>query len=648
MPGSPCIDAGTNPPPNGLPLTDIDGNPRILDGDGNGSVIADMGAYEYNPQKPSIAISETGFSCDVISDPCVLTLQIRNCGGGTLNWQIVEDCNWLSVTPATGASAGEIDEVTLTIVPNGLKPGPYNCSLTVLDPEAVNTPRTVEIELHVFAEVICVPRDVPTIQCAIDHVLEGGQVIVADGSYKGKGNYDINFNGKAITVKSENGPKRCIIECQYTGSGFLFGSGEEADSVLSGLTITHCYGPGILLRDSSPTITNCIIMNCFGYDGGGISCRVGSSQSSPTITDCIITNCYAYDGGGIYCYGGSPTIANCIISDNVADWSGGGGGIFCQFSSPTIKNCIITGNLGYPDGGGGIYCIGSEFMMVKPKIIDCVITGNSAVFGGGIYVRDCSSAIISNCTIVGNLSTRLGGALRLAQNESVQVTNCILWNNLPDQINEIQNTSSVAYSDVQGGWPGLDNINIIPQFVNAGSWNSNGTPNDPNDDLWVEGNYHLLGSSPCINGGDPNYVAEPDETDLDGRSRVIGGRIDMGAYEYWPPLEAEMKFTPQTLNCKSSGKWVKAHILLPEGLLVEDIDVDSPAVAGPMGTESQTMKVFENDQGRTVVECDFDRSAFCQALTSSGSLDVTVTGLLRNGREFVGSDTVKIIAPGRR
>jgi hypothetical protein len=45
-PGSPCIDAGTNSPPGGLPATDIESNPRVLDGNGDGSAVADMGAYE--------------------------------------------------------------------------------------------------------------------------------------------------------------------------------------------------------------------------------------------------------------------------------------------------------------------------------------------------------------------------------------------------------------------------------------------------------------------------------------------------------------------------------------------------------------------------------------------------------------------------
>jgi hypothetical protein len=52
---------------------------------------------------------------------------------------------------------------------------------------------------------------------------------------------------------------------------------------------------------------------------------------------------------------------------------------------------------------------------------------------------------------------------------------------------------------------------------------------------WVEGDYHLLPDSPCIDAGDPGYVAEPNETDLDGKPRIINGRIDMGAYESPPP-----------------------------------------------------------------------------------------------------------------
>lgn len=45
---SACIDAGDNNAP-ALPATDFDGNPRVVDGDENGSSFVDMGAYEYQP-----------------------------------------------------------------------------------------------------------------------------------------------------------------------------------------------------------------------------------------------------------------------------------------------------------------------------------------------------------------------------------------------------------------------------------------------------------------------------------------------------------------------------------------------------------------------------------------------------------------------
>jgi hypothetical protein len=45
-PTSPAIDTGTNSAPN-LPSKDLSGQPRIVDGDGNGTATIDMGAYEF-------------------------------------------------------------------------------------------------------------------------------------------------------------------------------------------------------------------------------------------------------------------------------------------------------------------------------------------------------------------------------------------------------------------------------------------------------------------------------------------------------------------------------------------------------------------------------------------------------------------------
>ena len=92
------------------------------------------------------------------------------------------------------------------------------------------------------------PADFATIQAAIDDADDGDTVLVADGTYTGNGNRDIDFHGKGITVKSQNGPENCIIDCNGTESdghrGVYFHSEEDCDSALIGFTISNGYPPG--------------------------------------------------------------------------------------------------------------------------------------------------------------------------------------------------------------------------------------------------------------------------------------------------------------------------------------------------------------------------------------------------------------------
>lgn len=117
------------------------------------------------------------------------------------------------------------------------------------------------------------------IQEAIDIALEGDTVVVLDGTYSGQGNRDIDFNGLAITVKSENGPETCIIDCNEQGCGFIFDSGEDSNSVLNGFMIINgsgfnqnpwdSYGGGVYCESSAPAINHCIIKDNFATYGGG-------------------------------------------------------------------------------------------------------------------------------------------------------------------------------------------------------------------------------------------------------------------------------------------------------------------------------------------------------------------------------------------
>jgi len=144
-------------------------------------------------------------------------------------------------------------------------------------------------------------------------------------------------------------------------------------------------------------------------------------------------------------------------------------------------------------------------------------------------------------------------------------------------------------------------------------------------------------------------VAEPNETDLDGNPRILDGDndgipvIDMGAYEKVTWNEVKMKFTPQALNCKSKGKWVKAHFVLPGTYTVEDVNANAPVIIEPFGTKSDRMKVSVNEDGLVEITADFDRTTFCDTLTEGGCIEITVRGFLLNGQSFYDTDTIRII-----
>ena len=157
----------------------------------------------------------------------------------------------------------------------------------------------------------------------------------------GSGNKDLDFNGKAITVKSKNGPENCVIDLQGTGRGFYFHSGETQSSVLSGFTITNgndSHG-GAIKCSSSPVINNCrIIGNTASSSGGGIFCAVWSC----TITNCTIIGNTAAWGGGVYISHARTQITNCTIIGNTATLQGGG--LYVNDSAANITNCILWGD----------------------------------------------------------------------------------------------------------------------------------------------------------------------------------------------------------------------------------------------------------------------------------------------------------------
>ncbi len=294
-----------------------------------------------------------------------------------------------------------------------------------------------------IAQIRNVPSQYATIQAAINDCNDGDEVIISSGTYTGTGNRDIDFLGKAITVRGATGnPNDTIIDCNggwfNSHRGFYFHTGEDSNSILDGLTIKNGSvdeGGGIFVENCSPTIRNCIVSNnmaefngaegSHGGYGGGISCY---NNANPLITNCtIISNNSNYAGAGIACdSNSSPTISNCTIKNNSGTLHGGG--IFCEDNSnPLIFNCSITNN-SITEYGAGIACFRSS-----PTVLNCEISGNStgAYMGGGIGVEE-SKMIIKNCIIVGNYASISGGGIYCGGNDNpsnLSIINCTIANN---------------------------------------------------------------------------------------------------------------------------------------------------------------------------------------------------------------------------
>ena len=409
----------------------------------------------------------------------------------------------------------------------------------------------------------------PTIQAAVDAAAGGDTVLLADGTYTGPGNVDIDFNGRNLTVTSQNGPSAAIIDCGgSTGAnhrGFYLHS-SETGAVISGLTIkngyeTNDFGGALSLFTYGVTVQNCVIANSTSRNGGGL--YTNNSLGTATISGCTFSgNTTNGSGGGLYVNStstGTAIVSGCRFLNNSSTGSGGGGAYVSESGSGAISvsGCGFSANQAPNNGGGGIFnsnigtsgtitLAGSTFSGNSASaslggggifnsnggtgsgtiaVVNCVLSGNSAGGGGGIFNSNQSGGPVSvtNCTLSGNTGgTALGGGGGIGNYNfgTVTLTNTIIYGDTGGEIGNYAPTNpsgttipaSVTFCDVQGNYPGIGNISLNPQFVSALS------------------NLHLTFGSPCLGAGTATGAPAADK---DGTLRPSPPSI--GAYELPAP-----------------------------------------------------------------------------------------------------------------
>ena len=268
--------------------------------------------------------------------------------------------------------------------------------------------------------------DYPTIQAAIDAAVAGDIVELTDGTFAGDGNRDLDFLGKAITVRSASGdPETCILECGGSATephrAFRFHNGETSAAEVTGLTITGGYieeepwgGAMLCELNASPSIRSCVFR---GNRDCALVCLTGAGA---TLLDCDFRENYGYVHGAVYAYFATLSMIRCRFIENQTDELGGG--LYSYATATTLSECVFTGNTAV--GSGAVELIVSDDCIVE----DCLFEGNSAENEGAMLVF-FSVASIERCTFARNRATYRGAALGTGKSSRATLTNCTFWNN---------------------------------------------------------------------------------------------------------------------------------------------------------------------------------------------------------------------------
>jgi len=314
--------------------------------------------------------------------------------------------------------------------------------------------------------------------------------------------------------------KNIVHSGRYDGIGIGWDS--RAPVIVVDNTIADNSGPGVFVEGQP--VLHILRTLITGNMGAGIDVVRGQIMGN-TICGNANSTGLGYRAGGINMRGSDHLIEGNIIAGNQGD----GGGIILTGYRTWVRNNLICGNRSLE------------------MVLGSAIAQMYGSYGGHVMGN----------TIVGNSGGWEAVGIPLRSGHGFLVANNVVWNNSPNRLDlpVLKGTACVEHCNIQGGrdmvspsvtW-GPGNIDADPLFVDLGHWDDAGTPDDPSDDTFILGDYHLLPGSPCIDAG-TNDVDNPDTpevetlpaTDVAGLPRIIDGNldgtatVDIGACEYLP------------------------------------------------------------------------------------------------------------------
>jgi len=283
--------------------------------------------------------------------------------------------------------------------------------------------------------------DFPTIQEAVNASTHSDTIMLTDGTFSGANNRNVNFLGKAIVIRSQNGSAATTIDCGGQ-NGFLFTNNETDLSQLQGITITSA-GVGVSCSWGSPLILRCTITASGSGIEAGVQLNQDPASSRPRVELCTVSGCA--DGIRMLEFGrivvNSSTISGCTYSgfsgalggfitasdcDFTSNGSGAGWSIGFSGAGGLFRRCRFIGNgAGISTGGatGGVAVIDSYFeanqfaiycLQYGIAVTRCTFVNNSSSLqGGAIYagISNASSLTIFDSVFCQNTASEEGGAV---------------------------------------------------------------------------------------------------------------------------------------------------------------------------------------------------------------------------------------------